>query len=147
MPKQKINSVMTQAEFSKYAQWFFLEKVMPTLNEKGAQYSTGRAFTNFEQGSELHDVTPGSYLMIMATKHWHNLCKHPEGNQEERIRDIIVYMLLLQAMYDESNRPVDQEEVKSFESHLSWVQKRLMEAGFVEPGLMISAEETQGETC
>jgi hypothetical protein len=95
----RINSNITQADFAKYAEWFFKEKVMPILQEKGRQYSNGRAFTNFEEGSKLHDVTPGSYLMIMATKHWHNLCKKPDIEQEERIRDIIIYMLLLQAMY------------------------------------------------
>lgn len=112
-----MNSNLTQADFAKHAEEFFLNEVLPLLKEKGEQYSNGKAFTNFEEGSKLHDLTPGSYLMVMATKHWHNLCKKPDIQQSERIRDIIIYMLLLQAMYAEELAPV-KTETPSFESVL-----------------------------
>lgn len=124
-----INSKLTQSDFVKYADWFFTNKVMPILQEKGQQYSNGRAFTNFEEGSRLHDVSPGSYLMIMATKHWHNLCKKPDMEQEERIRDVIIYMLLLQAMYasDALNAPEEAVNIPVFnvdESYRKQVLRR-----------------------
>ena len=75
-----INSGMTQEQFQLEAGRFFWSKVMPLLKQKGAQYSTQKAFANFEEGSALHRITPGKYLMIQATKHWHNLCKNPDNN-------------------------------------------------------------------
>lgn len=90
---------MSQAEFAEHAEAFFQEKVLPLLQKKGQQYSDGdNAFHNFESGSKMFDgVTPQKYLMVMATKHWQNLCQLPEHNVEERAIDIIVYMLLLEA--------------------------------------------------
>ena len=97
-----INSGMTQEQFQLEAGRFFWSKVMPLLKQKGAQYSTQKAFANFEEGSALHRITPGKYLMIQATKHWHNLCKNPDNNVAERCTDIIIYMLLLIMMTKEN---------------------------------------------
>ena len=99
---------MTQQEFQEAAEKFLYNNVLPFLQKKGAQYSNGRAFVNFEEGSALHDITPGKYLMIMATKHWHNLCKNPDSNVTERCTDIIVYMLLLIMMNKENSREQHQ---------------------------------------
>lgn len=90
-----MNKDMTQDQFQKAATDFLTEEVLPLLRNKGAQYSNGKAFVNFEEGSAIHGITPGKYLMIQATKHWHNLCKNPDTNVQERCTDIIVYMLLL----------------------------------------------------
>lgn len=75
-----------------------LDEVMHTLERKGQQYSKDTAFSNFIEGAKLHGISPQHYLMILATKHWHNLCKDPESDTAERTGDIIVYMLLLDAM-------------------------------------------------
>lgn len=102
---------MTQEEFQQAAETFFHNDILPLLQNKGAQYSNGRAFVNFEEGSALFGITPGKYLMIMATKHWHNLCKNPDypnGPVVERCIDIIVYMLLLIMMYKETSREQHQ---------------------------------------
>ena len=98
-----MNSEMTQGEFQEQVEEYIKFELLPLLKSKGAHYSNGRAFVNFEEGSSLHGITPGKYLMILATKHWHNLCKNPDKNVAERCTDIIVYMLLLIMMNKEKN--------------------------------------------
>ncbi len=97
------NKDLSQHQFQREAEKFFQSEIMPLLKRKGAEYSNEKAFVNFEEGSALHGISPEKYLMIQATKHWHNLCKNPEGNNLERCIDIIIYMLLLIMMNKEKN--------------------------------------------
>jgi hypothetical protein len=94
---------MTQGDFVEWA-GKYLHEIMNTLEEKGQQYSKESAFSNFEEGASLNGVNPLEYLMILATKHWHALCKAPDSNTAERAKDIIIYMLLLIAMEEERKK-------------------------------------------
>lgn len=100
---EKESTIITQSEFQILARGVLKDEVIPLLERKGKQYSKESAFGNFEQGSALFDITPEHYLMVMATKHWHNLCKNPIENVKERCIDIIIYMLLLIVMTGENN--------------------------------------------
>lgn len=93
----KNERAFTQADFVTWAEQRIIE-VLGVLQRKGQQYSKDTAFSNFIEGAKLHGISPQHYLMILATKHWHNLCKDPESDTAERTGDIIVYMLLLDAM-------------------------------------------------
>ena len=96
------NQRMTQGEFGEFAA-VRLQEILDLLKRKGREYSRQEAFTNFEEGARLHSLSPRKYLMILATKHWQNLCREPEGDIIERASDVIIYLLLLQAMSVQDN--------------------------------------------
>ena len=78
---------MTQAQFQTKASAFLYEEVLPLLKSKGEQYSNEAAFANFIEGAAINHLPPAKYLIVMATKHWHNLCKNPFRNVKERAID------------------------------------------------------------
>lgn len=100
---------LSEETFAKYASSFFGQSIMKTLTNKGTQYSgdTPNALVNFLDGSKVINITPQSYLLAMATKHWLSLGlwasgKSKQNNDQivERCKDVIIYMLLLVWMVD-----------------------------------------------
>lgn len=92
--------------------------LLKLLTAKGKQYSDGtNAFVNFEEGSKLTVDTREHYLMSLATKQWHVISdwsKRGGKNEararevEQRIYDVLVYMLLLLAMLKQTDKEESQ---------------------------------------
>jgi hypothetical protein len=96
----------SQVEFRAFAMGE-VKEILSLLTIKGDQYSQDSipALSNFIECAAVLDITPELDLMTVAQKHWHVLAKWASGNRSvtphdlrERIRDIIVYMLLLEFM-------------------------------------------------
>lgn len=83
-----------------------LNKTLKVLCTKSMEYSTNSdKLHNFKKAAALRDKTPEEALMGMVTKHWvaiddfvQQIEKHPRdySQWDEKIGDIIVYMILLE---------------------------------------------------
>ena len=100
---------MTQNEFVDRAR-MHLDTLMQTLEEKGQTYSNEEAFANFEQAAVVLGISKEEYLLTLVVKHMLALLGIARGNVEQdydgvgsRTDDIIIYMLLLRAMYWKSS--------------------------------------------
>ena len=90
-----------------------LEKTKKTLCLKAEEYARGDRLSNFKQIAALMDVTPEQALMGLVSKHivaLFDFTKDLRAGQEqvyarwdEKIGDVIAYMILLDAM--RYNRP------------------------------------------
>lgn len=93
-------------------------RIKMLMETKGLQYSGSPldlALANFIDGSHTVGLSPILYLMALATKQWYAVCRfahRPMLNRveeiQERIDDIVIYMLLLSFMLDVDLR--NQEE-------------------------------------
>ncbi len=75
--------------------------------QKEYAHSEENAFSNFERtGAELH-ISREKVLYIFAKKHWDGVLAWINGHQSQRedvrgrIKDMIVYLILLWAMVDD----------------------------------------------
>lgn len=98
---------MADNAFHEYSS-FVVEGMLVKLRDKGLQYAPGDdELENFKKGGAISGVSPAHYLMIQATKHWYALIQIASGKRgmpdvkevEERITDVMVYLLLLLYMF------------------------------------------------
>lgn len=76
------------------------------------EYAGGdRAFGNFERLATALQLSREKILIVYATKHWDGIMAWLNGHKSQRedvrgrIRDVIVYLMLLHAMVDEAEGP------------------------------------------
>ena len=86
----------------------FIADVMEMLKEKGQEYAPTDVMSNWKSGAAVTGLPKEQYLMVLATKHWDSLYRWASGKlelglegPERRIKDLIVYLLLLAWMDEE----------------------------------------------
>ena len=91
------------------------KKMRDTLNKKSAEYSTNEnKLHNFNRAAETLGSCPEKALIGMAIKHWVSILdivdaidetgKYPNKNMiDEKIGDMINYLVLLEAMIKEDS--------------------------------------------
>lgn len=91
-----------------------LKKTKDTLIAKADEYARGDRLSNFKQIAAMRKITPEDALLGLVSKHWiaindfvddldKNLIQ-PYERWDEKIGDIIAYMLLLDALIQERNK-------------------------------------------
>lgn len=87
-----------------------LEKCKEILGIKGVVYaSKSNRLKNFYDGASFNECTPKQYAQMLVTKHLVAIKDHIVNNQsmsedfiEEKITDVINYMLLIEAIEEDS---------------------------------------------
>jgi hypothetical protein len=75
--------------------------------QKEYAHKEENAFRNFEQTGDDLDIPREKVLYIFAKKHWDGILAYIKGHQSQRedvrgrIKDVIVYLILLWAMIDD----------------------------------------------
>lgn len=104
--------MITQAEFIDLADEA-VKDVLAMLAKKGKEYAPGaNAFENMEDGAMMTGLDPKHYLMVLANKQWYVIMQWCRGRRpntppktiRERVFDVIVYMLLLACMLDQTEQ-------------------------------------------
>ena len=108
----KVPSPMNETEFNKILQER-LDKTRETLKSKGSEYAHGDRLSNFKVGAVLMGKTPEGVLSGLIVKHivaLYDFVNELERGSvrsydywDEKIGDIIAYMILLDALIQERN--------------------------------------------
>jgi hypothetical protein len=99
MNQRKMNSLMNNI-------W---KEVLKTRDEGQKEYAHGveNVFANFERVGKAIDVSPDKTLMVYLLKHIDGITAYISGHKSQRedvrgrIKDAIVYLMLLWAMIEE----------------------------------------------
>lgn len=93
------------------------EDIVNLAEVKGSQYWDNDPFQAFRELEEMTGVPKEGALMLLASKHWGALCKVAMGSRtenpaltQERIKDVILYLLILHQMKNQNTR--ENEEWK-----------------------------------
>ena len=98
---------MKKAHFDKFFE-YMVNEVKKTRDEGQKEYAKeGDVFDDFVQTAELTGTTPGMVLYIFLNKHMRGIGSFIRGHESQRedvggrIKDAIVYLMLLCAMVEE----------------------------------------------
>jgi len=90
-----------------------LSSITSTLAKKGSEYAMGDILYNFNRAAQTLQTTPEKSLLGMLVKHWVSMLDMIEGKLpatetlvNEKLGDIINYLILLEAIFAEKRKGV-----------------------------------------
>ena len=111
------------------------KQVMDTRDKAHDEYAQSEdAHANFRRQGEALAIPPEKVLWIFATKHWDGVASWIKGRRDNlrenirgRIKDLIVYLILLWALVDDIEGMPDKPKPTNFINSLS---KKVKEASY-----------------
>lgn len=97
-----------------------LDKIKSKLKSKAEEYATdGSAFYNFERSAEINRCSRKHALWMKASKHLVSIIDMAELDEtftddhiDEKIGDMINYLILLEGILKEENSPFDRGQIE-----------------------------------
>ena len=104
---------MTKSDFDKFAQ-HIVNEVLKTRDQGQKEYAHDKSnvFANFDRVGSLLSITSEKTLMVYLLKHIDGITAYLAGHKSQRedvrgrIKDAIVYLILLWAMVEERDEKV-----------------------------------------
>lgn len=88
------------------------EEVISLAEVKGSQYWDEDPYAAFREVGDLMGLSEEGALMTLASKHWGAVCKVASGKRrenpaqtQERVKDMVLYLLILHLMLGDNNEP------------------------------------------